>query len=69
MFPNELPGMLPDRAIEFKTELQPGTAPVYKRPYPMASNELAEVKTQLQELLNKGISDSAIHHGVVLLSL
>jgi hypothetical protein len=39
--------MPPNRAIECKIELQPGTAPVYKRPYPMAPNELAELKTQL----------------------
>jgi hypothetical protein len=36
VFPNDLPGMPHDRAIEFKIELQPGTAPVYKRSYPMA---------------------------------
>jgi hypothetical protein len=46
--------MLPDRAIEFKIELQPGTAPVYKRPYPMVPNELAKLKTQLHELLDAG---------------
>jgi hypothetical protein len=33
-------GMPPNRAIEFKIELQPGTAPVYKRPYPIARNEM-----------------------------
>jgi hypothetical protein len=54
VFPNNLPGMPPDRAIEFKIELQPGTAPVYKRSYPMARNEMAELKIQLQELLDKG---------------
>jgi hypothetical protein len=53
VFPDDLPGMPPDRAIEFKIELQPGTAPIYKQPYPMAPNELAELKTQLQELLYK----------------
>jgi hypothetical protein len=36
VFPDDLPGMPPNRAIKFKIELQPGTAPVYKRPYPMA---------------------------------
>jgi hypothetical protein len=35
VFLDDLPGMPPDRAIKFKIELQPGTAPVYKRPYPM----------------------------------
>jgi hypothetical protein len=54
VFPNDLLGMLPDRAIEFKIELQPGTAPIYKRTYPMALNEMAELKTQLQELLDNG---------------
>jgi hypothetical protein len=54
VFPDDLLGMPPDRAIEFKIELQLGTALVYKRPYPMAPNELAELKTQLQELLDKG---------------
>jgi hypothetical protein len=54
VFPDDLPGMPPHRAIEFKIELQSGTAPVYKRPYPMAWNEMAELKTQLQELLDKG---------------
>jgi hypothetical protein len=54
VFLDDLPGMPPDRAIEFKIELQLGTAPVYKRPYPMAQNEMAESKTQLQELLDKG---------------
>jgi hypothetical protein len=30
VFPGDLSGMPPDRAIEFKIELQLGTAPVYK---------------------------------------
>jgi hypothetical protein len=40
VFPDDLLGMPPDRATEFKIELQPSTAPVYKRPYPMARNEM-----------------------------
>jgi hypothetical protein len=35
VFPDNLLGMPHDRAIKFKIELQPGTAPVYKRSYPM----------------------------------
>jgi hypothetical protein len=53
-FPDELPGMPPDRDIEFAIELQPGTAPISKRPYRMPPAELAELKKQLQELLDKG---------------
>ena len=54
VFPDELPGMPPDRDIEFAIELQPGTAPISKRPYGMPPAELAELKKQLQELLDKG---------------
>jgi hypothetical protein len=53
VFPEELPGMPPDREIEFVIELVPGTAPIFKRPYRMAANQLAELKEQLQELLDK----------------
>jgi hypothetical protein len=54
VFPDDLPGMPPDRDIEFIIELQPGTAPISKRPYRMPPNELAELKVQLQDLLDKG---------------
>jgi hypothetical protein len=54
VFPDELLGMLPDRDIEFAIELQPGTTPISKRPYRMPPAELAELKKQLQELLDKG---------------
>src|SRR6266542_3500935 len=54
VFPEELPGMPPDRDIEFVIELVPGTSPIYKRPYKMDANQLAELKEQLQELLDKG---------------
>jgi hypothetical protein len=46
--------MPPDRDIEFVIELQPGTAPISKRPYRMPPNELAELKIRLQDLLDKG---------------
>jgi hypothetical protein len=36
--------MLPDRDVEFVIELQPGTAPISKRPYRMPPKELAELK-------------------------
>jgi hypothetical protein len=54
VFPDDLPGMPPDRDIEFIIELQPGTAPISKRPYRMPPNELAELKVQLEDLVNKG---------------
>lgn len=54
VFPEELPGLPPDREVEFAIELIPGTAPISRRPYRMPPNELAELKNQLKELLDKG---------------
>jgi hypothetical protein len=54
IFPDELPIMPPDRDIEFAIELQPGITPISKRPYRMPLAELAKLKKQLQELLDKG---------------
>jgi hypothetical protein len=54
VFPDELPGLPPDRDVEFTIELEPSTAPISRRPYHMASKELAEMKKQLEELRNKG---------------
>jgi hypothetical protein len=54
VFLEELPGMPPDREIEFVVEVVPGTTPIFKRPYRMTANQLAELKEQLQELLDKG---------------
>jgi hypothetical protein len=54
VFLEELPGMPPDREIEFVIELVPGATPIFKRPYRLAANQLAELKEQLQELLDKG---------------
>ena len=53
VFPEELPGMPPDRDIEFVIDLVPGTAPITKRPYRMSVEELAELKKQLKDLLDK----------------
>jgi hypothetical protein len=54
MFPDDLLGMPPERAIEFKIELQPGTAPVANASYKMSSVEMKELKIQVQGLLDKG---------------
>jgi hypothetical protein len=54
VFLEELPGMPPDRDIEFLIELLPGTPPISKRPYRMLINELVELKKQIAELQDKG---------------
>ena len=54
VFPDALPGLPPDRQLEFTIDLEPGSAPVSKAPYRMAPKELEELKIQLQELLDLG---------------
>jgi hypothetical protein len=54
VFPDDLPRMPPERAIEFKIELQLGTTPISKAPYKMSREELVELKIQLKDLLDKG---------------
>jgi hypothetical protein len=54
VFPEDLPGLPPERDVEFMIELKPGTTPISRRSYRMPPNELAEIKTQLQDLVEKG---------------
>jgi hypothetical protein len=54
VFLEELPGMPPERKVEFAIELIPGTAPISKRAYVVSGLELVELKKQIDELLEKG---------------
>ena len=54
VFSDDLPGLPPDRELEFEIELLPGSAPVSIPPYRMAPTELKELKVQLQDLVDKG---------------
>ncbi|XP_050113983.1 uncharacterized protein LOC126592327 [Malus sylvestris] len=54
VFPDDLPGLPPDREVEFSIDLLPGTDHISLTPYRMAPAELRELKIQLQELLDKG---------------
>jgi hypothetical protein len=60
VFPQELPGMPPDREIEFTIDLKPGTAPISQAPYKMGPKELKELKKQLDELESKGFIQESI---------
>ena len=53
-FPDELPGLPPQRVVDFGIELHLGTLPISMTPHRMASVELQELRVQLQELLDKG---------------
>uniref|UniRef100_A0A2N9H8A8 Reverse transcriptase domain-containing protein n=1 Tax=Fagus sylvatica TaxID=28930 RepID=A0A2N9H8A8_FAGSY len=54
VFSKDLPGLPPEREIEFTIDLVPRIGPISKAPYRMAPAELKELKEQLQDLLDKG---------------
>ncbi|KAG8503464.1 hypothetical protein CXB51_001447 [Gossypium anomalum] len=56
VFPKELPGLLPIREVEFSIELVPRTTPISIALYRMALTELKELKSQLQELTDRGFA-------------
>ena len=47
VFPEDLPGLPPNRELEFGIELLPSSAPVSIPPYRTVPAELKELKTQL----------------------
>ena len=54
VFPDELPGLPPQRVVDFGIKLHPGTSPISMTPHRMAPVELQELRVQLQKLLDKG---------------
>nr|GEV59881.1 reverse transcriptase domain-containing protein [Tanacetum cinerariifolium] len=54
VFPEDLPGLLPARQVEFQIDLLPGVAPVARAPYRLAPSEMQELSNQLQELADRG---------------
>jgi hypothetical protein len=54
VFLEDLLSMPLDRDVEFTIELQPGTTPIPRQPYKMTPKELAELKVQLKEPMDKG---------------
>ncbi|KAA3470967.1 Retrotransposon protein [Gossypium australe] len=56
VFPEELPGLPPIREVEFAIDLVSETSPISISQYRMAPTELKELKTQLQELTDKGFA-------------
>ena len=54
MFSEELLGLPPKREVDLVIEVLLGTVPILRASYRMAPTEVKELKTQLQELLDKG---------------
>jgi hypothetical protein len=55
VFPEELPGMPPERELEFTINLKLGTESIARTPYRMSTPELQELKMKLKELLDLGL--------------
>ena len=53
VFLDEIPGLPPNRDIDFTIELVSRATPVSKTSYRMSTLELLEMKMKLQELLEK----------------
>ena len=49
-----MPGLPPEREIEFCIDVVPGTDPISMPPYRMAPADLSDLKEQLHDLLDKG---------------
>ncbi|GJY69859.1 putative reverse transcriptase domain-containing protein, partial [Tanacetum coccineum] len=54
VFPEDLPGILPSRQVEFQIDLVLGAAPVARAPYRLAPSEMKELAKQLQKIFDKG---------------
>jgi len=68
VFPDEVPGLPPSRDVDFTIDLIPGAGPVSMAPYRMAPVELAELKKQIVDLLEKKfIRPSAAPWGALVL--
>ena len=53
VFPDELPGLPPQRVVDFGIELHPGTTPISMTSHRMAPVEFQEIRVQLKGLLDK----------------
>ena len=53
VFPDDISDLPPEREVEFSIDLIPGTSPVSMSPYRMSASELKELKSQLEDLLEK----------------
>ena len=54
VFPEELRGIPLEREVDLSIEIVLGTVPIPRASYMMTPTELKELKSQLQELLDKG---------------
>ena len=60
VFPEELPSIPLEREVDLSIEIVLGTTPISRAPYRMAPTELKELKSQLQELMDKGFNRPSV---------
>ena len=60
VFHEELPSIPLEREVDLSIEIVPGTTLMSRAPYGMAPTELKELKSQLQELMDKGFIKSSV---------
>ena len=65
VFLKDLPRLPLDRELEFGIDLLSRSVPISIPSYRMAPIELKELKTQLQDLIDKVSSDQVFHLGVI----
>jgi len=53
VFPDEIPELPPSRDVDFTINLIPRAGPMSMAPYRMTPTELAELKKQIEDLLEK----------------
>ncbi|XP_062103719.1 uncharacterized protein LOC133814821 [Humulus lupulus] len=61
VFPEDLPGIPPDREVEFEIELIPSTACISKAPYQIALAELKELQCSLSQKAQRVMSFTVMH--------
>ena len=54
VFSEKIPNMPRQWEISFTIDLVPGTGPISKVPYRMTPKEMKELKSQFEELLDRG---------------
>ena len=65
VFPDELPGLPPQRVVDFGIKLHPGTSPISMTPHRMTPVELQELESSYRSYWTRGSLDRELHHGVL----
>lgn len=68
VFPKEIPWMPPKRDIDLHNGLIPGVESISKAPYHITTQEMSELRLQLEELLEKGfLRPSVLSSGALII--